>query len=146
MKIELRKTNSKQRRNQNDPVYSTQRGVVVGAAIGLYMGIFFRPSREPDLGFVLGLIIVATLATFAVRYFRRSISRAAIPRELLRSFSFYFFALLALEGRHYVLNAAGPIALALFTTGLGALSGYLWVNFGGSVRNIGEVQRDEQDR
>jgi hypothetical protein len=26
------------------------------------------------------------------------------------------------------------------------LSGYLWVNFGGSVRNIGEVQRDEQDR
>jgi hypothetical protein len=40
MKIELRKTNSKQRRNQNDPVYSTQRGVVVGAAIGLYMGFF----------------------------------------------------------------------------------------------------------
>ena len=67
MKIELRKTNSKQRRNQSDPVYSTQRGVVVGAAIGLYMGFFFRPSREPDLGFVFGLILVATLATFAVR-------------------------------------------------------------------------------
>jgi multisubunit Na+/H+ antiporter MnhB subunit len=146
MKIELRKTSSKQRRNQSDPVYSTQRGLVVGGAIGLYMGIFFRPSREPDLGFVLGLIIFATLATFAVRYFRGSIPRAAIPRELLRSFAFYFFALLALEGRHYVLNAAGQIVLAIFTTGLGALSGYLWVNFGGSVRNIGEVQRDDQER
>ena len=110
------------------------------------MGFFFRPSREPDLGFVFGLILVATLATFAVRYYRGSVSRATAPRELLRSFAFYFFALLALEGRHYVLNAAGPLTLALFTTGLGALSGYLWVNFGGSVRNIGEVQRDEKDR
>lgn len=146
MKIELGAPKKYKRRNQNDPVYSTQRGIFVGAAIGLYMGLFFRPSREPDLGFVVGLIVFATLATFAVRYARGSISRAAIPQELLRSFAFYFFALLALEGRHYVLIAAGPIVLAIFTTALGALTGFVWVNFGGSVRNIGEVQRDDQGR
>ena len=55
-------------------------------------------------------------------------------------------ALLALEGRHYVLNAAGPFVLAIFTTALGALTGFLWVNLGGSVRNIGEAQRDDQRR
>jgi hypothetical protein len=145
MKIELGAPKNGKRRNQNDPVYSTQRGLFVGAAIGLYMGIFFRPSREPDLGFVLG-IVFATLATFVVRYVRGSIARAEIPQELLRSFAFYFFALLALEGRHYVLNAAGPFVLAIFTTALGALTGFLWVNLGGSVRNIGEAQRDDQRR
>ena len=146
MKIELGAPKNGKRRNPNDPVYSTQRGLFVGAAIGLYMGIFFRPSREPDLGFVLGLIVFATLATFVVRYVRGSIARAEIPQELLRSFAFYFFALLALEGRHYVLNAAGPFVLAIFTTALGALTGFLWVNLGGSVRNIGEAQRDDQRR
>jgi len=146
MKIELGAPKKNKRRNQSDPVYSTQRGLFVGAAIGLYMGLFFRPSREPDLGFVVGLIVFATLATFAVRYARGSISRAAIPQELLRSFALYFFSLLALEGRHYVSAAAGPIVLAIFTTALGALTGFVWVNFGGSVRNIGEVQRDDQGR
>ena len=78
MKIELGAPKNGKRRNQNDPVYSTQRGLFVGAAIGLYMGIFFRPSREPDLGFVVGLIVFATLATFVVRYLRGKIGRAHV--------------------------------------------------------------------
>lgn len=137
---------NKRRETQRSPIYSTQRGVVVGAAIGLYMGIFFRPSREPDLGFVFGLIVVATLVTVGLRLARKTITRANLARESLRSFALYFFALLSLEGRHYVLNAAGPVVLVIFTTGLGALIGYIWVNSGGSVRNYGEASIDEKDR
>jgi multisubunit Na+/H+ antiporter MnhB subunit len=137
---------NKRRETSRNPIYSTQRGVVVGGAIGLYMGIFFRPSREPDLGFVFGLIVVATLVTIALRLARKKVTRASLGRETLRSFALYFFALLSLEGRHYVLNAAGPVVLVLFTTLLGVLIGYIWVNFGGSVRNYGEAAQDEQGR
>jgi len=137
---------NKRRETSRNPIYSTQRGVVVGGAIGLYMGIFFRPSREPDLGFVFGLIVVATLVTVALRLVRKTITRANLGRETLRSFALYFFALLSLEGRHYVLNAAGPVVLVLFTTLLGVLIGYIWFNFGGSVRNYGEAAQDEKDR
>ena len=137
---------NKRRETSRNPIYSTQRGVVVGGAIGLYMGIFFRPSREPDLGFVFGLIVVATLVTVALRLARKTVTRASLGRETLRSFALYFFALLSLEGRHYVLNAAGPVVLVLFTTLLGVLIGYIWVNFGGSVRNYGEAAQDEKDR
>ena len=137
---------NKRRETSRNPIYSTQRGVVVGGAIGLYMGIFFRPSREPDLGFVFGLIVVATLVTVALRLARKQVTRANLGREPLRSFALYFFALLSLEGRHYVLNAAGPVVLVLFTTLLGVLIGYIWVNFGGSVRNYGEAAQDEKGR
>ncbi|MEY2731326.1 MAG: hypothetical protein ACO25O_04005 [Candidatus Limnocylindrus sp.] len=137
---------NKRRETSRNPIYSTQRGVVVGGAIGLYMGIFFRPSREPDLGFVFGLIVVATLVTVALRLARKTVTRASLGRETLRSFALYFFALLSLEGRHYVLNAAGPVVLVLFTTLLGVLIGYIWVNFGGSVRNYGEAAQDEKGR
>ncbi|MEY3495245.1 MAG: hypothetical protein ACO27C_01960 [Candidatus Limnocylindrus sp.] len=137
---------NKRRETSRNPIYSTQRGVVVGGAIGLYMGIFFRPSREPDLGFVFGLIVVATLVTVALRLARKTVTRANLGRETLRSFALYFFALLSLEGRHYVLNAAGPVVLVLFTTLLGVLIGYIWVNFGGSVRNYGEAAQDEKVR
>jgi multisubunit Na+/H+ antiporter MnhB subunit len=137
---------NKRRETSRNPIYSTQRGVVVGGAIGLYMGIFFRPSREPDLGFVFGLIVVATLVTVALRLARKTVTRASLGRETLRSFALYFFALLSLEGRHYVLNAAGPVVLVLFTTILGVLIGYIWVNFGGSVRNYGEAAQDEKGR
>jgi hypothetical protein len=38
------------------------------------------------------------------------------------------------------------VVLVLFTTLLGVLIGYIWVNFGGSVRNYGEAAQDEKVR
>jgi hypothetical protein len=149
MKIELGPPKNSKRRNPNDPVYSTQRGLFVGAAIGLFLSlnaIRTPPTSAPDALGIVVLVFMATGVTIGLRALRGSVRKGTLLRELIRSAAFYALALLALEGRYFVYSSAGPIVATIFTTSLGALTGYVWVTFGGSIRNIGEVPRDEQER
>jgi hypothetical protein len=107
--------------------FSLQRYVLVGAAIGLYFGFFFRPLRDgPSVGMVLGLSLLAALVTVGLKAYRE---RPSFP-TLLRRFgiSWLQFAVIVatLEARHLAYDAGGRTAVVLLTGAMGALLGGWW--------------------
>ncbi len=104
-----------------------QTGVVwVGAALGLYFGLFFRPMREPNLGLAVGLALLAAVITTLIRVWQtRRFEPGAVVKETAVSWAQYALFLGMLEGRHLAYVWGGKTAVILMTTVLGALSG-LW--------------------
>ncbi len=50
-----------------------QRYVLVGAALGLYFGIFFRPAREPSFIAAVVLSLMATAVTLLIRGLKKKL-------------------------------------------------------------------------
>ena len=103
-----------------------QKHIMVGAGLGLYFGMFFRPAREPSFLIVIGLTLLVTLVMFLVRMVpktRPPVSEAIreIPLNLLQ----YFIILAALEGRHFAYDIGGRIATSILSTAMGAVTGAL---------------------
>lgn len=104
--------------------YSLSRYVFTGAGLGLYFGLFFRPVRQPNLltPLLLGAAgaLVMTLLTL-----RRPEAREprTLARYALGAWLGLTLALLVLEGRHLVYDAAGKVGMTLFTTAAGAAAG-----------------------
>ena len=109
---------------------SWQRYAWIGAALGLYFGLFFRPMREPSLGLVVGLSLLAALVTMALRMVKAR--RFALPGSELRQFAVlwgqYALFLAMLEGRHLAYDWGGRSATALFAMVVGAVTG-LWYGY-----------------
>lgn len=107
--------------------YSLSRYVLTGAALGLYFGLFFQPVREPNLLTAFGLGLVAALVMTLLKL-RDPKSRS--PQALLRygisSWLALTLALLVLEARHPVYDAAGKAGVTLFTTAAGAVAGVVY--------------------
>ena len=109
------------------------RHIMVGAALGLYFGMFFRPARDPNFLFAAGLALLVTFVMFLVRLFQKnrppvkSLLREA-PLNLLQ----YFLILAALEGRHYAYDLGGRVATSILMTCMGAVTGALiyWKSHG----------------
>ena len=100
------------------------RYILVGAALGLYFGYFFRPVREPSIVTALILAAIAAVVTVALRWFRGV--RPTLPgllRMLFLTFISYALFLFILEGRHLAYDAGGRILTVLFTTISGAVTG-----------------------
>ncbi len=110
---------------------SWQRYAWIGAGLGLYFGLFFRPLREPSLALVIQLSLVAALVTVAVRVVQARRTGGAIKGALgqfpLLWAQFAFFIAM-LEGRHLAYDWGGKTAVILLTTLMGAISG-LWYGY-----------------
>jgi hypothetical protein len=109
-----------------------RRAVLVGAALGAYFGYFFRPVREPSLVIVVGLSLVAALASTLLRAWLLRKQAGQTPGSLLRYglrmwLTFALF-LAMLEGRHIAYDLGGRLATIAFTTLAGAGVG-LWYAF-----------------
>lgn len=122
-------TKRKQTRPQETYRQRFQRYSLIGAALGLYFGFFFRPAREPDPLFVIGLAALAALVMTFLRM-RREKAPTALARYGLRTFALYALALLILEGRHWAFEAGGRTAVVLMTTLLGAVTGASMARWG----------------
>ena len=49
-----------------------QRYILIGAGIGLYYGLFYKPSSvDPDYGIAIVLSIFAALITVVVRFWKK---------------------------------------------------------------------------
>lgn len=110
-----------------------QRYVLVGAALGLYFGYFFRPVREPNilssLLLVAGLSLLAALVVTLLRM-RRPENREAgrLVRYGLSMWLTFALFLAMQEGRHYAHALGGRLATIIFTTIAGAALGWwYWV-------------------
>ena len=105
----------------------------MGAGLGLYFGLFFRPAREPSLMIALGLSAVITVVMFVIRLFQRDrLPFQDILKEVPINFLQYLLILAVLEGRHLAWDLGGRVATTILTTLMGIVTGALvyWKSFG----------------
>jgi len=100
-----------------------RRYVLTGAAIGLYFGYFFRPLREPSLALVIGLSLLAAVATVGLQAVRKRPPVSILLKDALATWVKYALLLAALEGRHWAYVMGGKAAVVVLTTLAGALMG-----------------------
>jgi len=102
-----------------------QRYILIGAAIGLYYGIFYKPSgTEPDYGIAVILSILAALITVIVRFWKKKQPFSIILKNYIESLLFYSVFLLALAARQLADQIGGRFAVMLITTLTGICLGY----------------------
>jgi hypothetical protein len=112
---------------KKDPVVigTIQRYVLIGAAIGLYYGLFYRPSgTDPDYGIALILSVVAAAVTVAVRLWKKKPTFTTLIKGYLETFLFYLVLLLTLAVRQLAEQIGGRLGLTLVTTLVGIGMGY----------------------
>jgi hypothetical protein len=117
------KTNTKK-----DPVVigTIQRYVLIGAAIGLYYGLFYQPSTtDPDYAIALVLSFLAALVTVAIRFWKKNASFSTILKSFVETFLFYSVLLLTLAVRHVAQQIGGKFGVTLVTTLVGMGMGYV---------------------
>ena len=97
-----------------------QRYVLIGAALGLYYGIFYRPTdTAPDYGIAILLSIVAALVTVAIRFWGKKQPFRIIAESFVRTFLFYAVFLLMLAARKLAEQVGGRAAVTALTTATG---------------------------
>ena len=114
-------------RSKKDPVVigTIQRYILIGAGIGLYYGLFYRPSgTDPDYGIAVILSILAAAVTVAVRFWKKKPSFATLIKSYLETFLFYVVLLLTLAVRQLAEQIGGRLGVTLVTTLVGIGMGY----------------------
>lgn len=104
----------------------TQRYVLVGAALGVYYGLFYRPSdAAPDYGTAIILAILAALVTVIIRFWKKGQPFPIIAKSFFWTFVFYAVILLTLAVRKLAEQVAGRVGLTVATTLIGIALGYV---------------------
>ncbi len=102
-----------------------QRYVFIGAALGLYYGIFYTPSgAAPDYGIAIVLSFLAALITVVIRFWKKRPPFPVMLKAFGETLLFYSVFLLTLAARTYIVQLGGRIALGIFTTLVGCVMGY----------------------
>lgn len=96
-----------------------QKYVLIGAGLGLYFGIFFRPVREPSFAVALLLGVVATVVTVIVN----TIQNKKLPtlRKSLLFLVQYILLMVAFEARHVAFDLGGKAAAIVLSTCTGVI-------------------------
>jgi hypothetical protein len=98
--------------------------VLIGAAIGLYYGLFFRsPQTEPDFVMAIGLSVLAALVTVIVRSWKKGHTFKAILIDFFKILVMFMAFLVGLELRKVIYDLWGKTVVVIFTTGLGIIIG-----------------------
>lgn len=100
--------------------------VLIGAAIGLYYGLFFRaPQTEPDFGMAIILSFVASLVTVLVRSWKKGRAFKVILIDFVKILAMFMAFLVGLELRKVIFDLWGKTMVVIFTTSLGIIIGLL---------------------
>lgn len=113
-------------KNAGREIGRTQRYVLIGAAIGLYYGLFYRPTdTSPDYGIAIVLSIVAALVTVAVRFWNKKQPVLAWVKSFIGTFLFYATILLTLAVRKLAEQVGGRLTVTVATTLIGIALAYV---------------------
>ena len=110
---------------KSEPKQLLTRYALTGGAIGLYFGLFFRPMREANYVYALGLALVVAIVMTGLRVWRERPSLSTLPTYFAITFVKAALALTLLEGRHLAYDWGGKTAVIFFTVIMGAATG-LW--------------------
>jgi hypothetical protein len=98
--------------------------VIIGAALGLYYGLFYRGSQSsPDFVMAIILSVLAALVTVIVRSWNKKRPFPEILMDFLKMFAMFVVFLVGLELRKVIFERWGKTAVVIFTTGIGILIG-----------------------
>ena len=108
---------------------------LVGAALGLYYGIFYEPTTDPDFGIAITLSLVAAFFTVLVRSWKKGYTFQKIAKDFFLMFGFFLIFLLSLVFRTIAYQFGGKPAVIVETTVAGIMLGLLmaWQRF--SLKN-----------
>jgi hypothetical protein len=124
-------------REQAREIGRKQRFLLVGAALGLYYGIFYRPSDvAPDYGIAIVLSIFAALITVAIRFWGKKQPFASIVKSFVWTFLFYAAFLLVLAFRKLAEQLGGRAAVTVLTTLTGIGLAYLLASRKGPFESL----------
>ena len=98
--------------------------VLIGGAIGLYYGLFYRgPQTPPDYFMALLLSFIAAVVTVIVRFWKKKPEFSTILIDFLKIFGLFAAFMLGLELRKVIYEMWGKTIVTIFTTSLGILIG-----------------------
>jgi hypothetical protein len=98
--------------------------VLVGAAIGLYYGIFNRAAlTTPDYGMAVILAVLAGALTTVVRSWKKQRSFREIALDFLKITGLFMVFLLALQLRSVIEGFGGRVLVIVFMTIIGIFFG-----------------------
>lgn len=113
--------------DKKKPVYRIYfQYVLVGAALGLYYGIFSKPSADnPDYGMVVLFSVLAALVTTIARNWKIKKTFKAIALDFLKIWGMFFLFLLALQLNSVIFRIGGRTAVIVFMSVIGIILGLL---------------------
>ena len=100
--------------------------VLVGAAIGLYYGIFYRNTQaSPDYLMAVVLAVLAGVVTTAVRNWKKKNTFGSIAMDFIKITAMFLAFLLALQLKPVIESFGGRILVIIFMTSIGILFGLI---------------------
>lgn len=115
---------SKEKKQQPYRVYTQY--ILIGAAIGLYYGLFFRETtRELDFAMSIYISIVAALITVVVRSWKKNRKFSEIAIDFVKVLFFFLVIMLGLEMRNLIFKTGGKTMVIVFTTVIGTILGFV---------------------
>lgn len=100
--------------------------VLIGGAIGLYYGLFYRgPQSPPDYFMALLLSFIASVVTVVVRFWKKKPSFSKVLVDFLKIFGLFAAFMFGLELRKVIYEMWGKTTVIIFTTSLGVLIGLI---------------------
>ena len=101
--------------------------ILLGAALGVYYGISYQnPQRPPDFFTVVLLSTLAAIVTTLIRSWKKGKKFVAIVLDFLRIWIMFLLYLGSLEMRQIVDKSGGKLAVIIFMTIAGMLSGLIF--------------------
>jgi len=113
--------------------------LLVGAALGLYYGLFYKhPGTPPAYLMAVVLALVAAGVTVAVQYWKNKAPSRVMSKEFLRVFVIFAVFLVGLELRKVIFEEWGKTVVTIYTTTLGLVLGLIVAYQRHSVEKIGK--------
>ena len=108
---------------------------LVGSALGMYYGIFYKPTSEPDIETAIILSVFAALVTVLIRSWRKGFTFKKIAIDFLMIFAFFLIFMLSITLRKTAYDFGGQTLVIAETTISGIFVGLLmaWQRFSPTV-------------
>ncbi len=116
---------AKAKAKQTQPYRIYAQYVLIGAALGLYYGLFYKDTpREPDYAMAVLLSILAAVVTVIIRSWKKGRSFKEILVDFLKISLAFMVFMVGIEMRKLVFGLGGKAAVSIFTTILGTVLGF----------------------
>ena len=113
--------------------------LLVGAALGLYYGLFYKhPGTPPAYLMAVVLALVAAGVTVAVQYWKNKAPFRVMLKDFLKVFVIFAVFLVGLELRKVIFEEWGKTVVTIYTTTLGLVLGLIVAYQRHSVEKIGK--------
>jgi len=100
--------------------------LLVGAALGLYYGLFYKYQGTPPAYLMaVALALIAAGVTVAVQYWKNKAPFSVMLKDFLKVFFVFTVFLVGLEFRKLIFEEWGKTIVTIYTTTLGMLIGLI---------------------